>query len=261
MAEDPRWVRVQMWRPVREVLMAADQLFDEASRLREAFEAEPAGGQGGPPLAPPAAYARRRRALREALEARLDPALTEQLGLWQKHLAMTAIAAYADERERVALGPLADAWRLPLLQTELFEIDDGGDRFFAQLEELLRRADVHSLIFEIHLYCLRAGFVGRYRERRHDLERLQARVVERVRSDPPRRAAAPPAPPAPPPALARRRVGFVGFPLRYYLGALAALAALLIALRVVSNREVARSDLADECHARPGGGGAGGGAP
>jgi type IV/VI secretion system ImpK/VasF family protein len=163
---------------------------------------------------------------------------------------MTAIAAFADERERVALGPLAEAWRLPLLQAELFEIDDGGDRFFAQLEELLRRADVHSLVFEIHLYCLRAGFVGRYRDRRHDLERLQARVAERVRADQPRRAAQPP---APPPAGARRRVGFVGFPLRYYLGALAALAALLVLLRVVSNREVASSKLADYCEYRAAG--------
>lgn len=250
MSEDPRWVRVQMWRPVREVMQAADRLFDEAERLREASEAELAGAPAGPPPGQPAGYTRKRLAVREALEARLDPALSEALGLWQKHLAVTAIVAYIDERERVALGPLAVAWRLPLLQTELFEIDDGGDRFFAQLDELLRRADVHALIFEIHLYCLRAGFVGRFRDRRHDLERLQARLIARVRADQPRRASA-----APPPALPlarRQRVGFVGFPLRYYLGAIAAAVALFVGLRLASRREVERSRLADYCHYRAG---------
>lgn len=254
MPEDPRWVRVQMWRPVRETLEAAEALFAEAARLREVLEAEPGGATSGPPAAP-AAYTRKRRALREALEARLDPELTEALGLWQKHLAMTAITAFADERERVALGPLAETWRLPLLQTELVEIDDGGDRFFTQLEELLRRADVHAIIFEIHLYCLRAGFVGRFRERRHDLERLQERVAQRVLGGQGRR---PHAPLILPEAPARRRVGFLGFPLRYYLGALGAAIALLVGLRIASNREVAGSRLAEFCKVqaddRPAGG-------
>lgn len=249
MSEDPRQARVQMWRPVREVLVSADRLFDEAERLREASEAEPADAPAGPRPGQPAGYTRKRLAVREALEARLDPALTEALGLWQKHLAVTAIVAHIDERERVALGPLAVAWRLPLLQTELFEIDDGGDRFFAQLEELLPRADVHALIFEIHLYCLRAGFVGRYRDRRHDLERLEARLIARVRADQPRRASAAPLalPPGP-----RQRVGFVGFPLRYYLGAIAAAVALFVGLRLTSRREVEHSRLADYCHHRAG---------
>lgn len=243
MTEDPRWVRVQMWRPVRDALEAAEALFAEAVRLREVLEAEPGGPESGPP-APPAAYARKRRALREALEARLDPELVEALGLWQKHLAMTALTAFADERERVALGSLAEAWRLPLLQTELVEIDDGGDRFFAQLEELLGRSDVHALIFEIHLYCMRAGFVGRLRDRRHDLERLQARVAQRVLAGHGRR---PHAPLLVPDAPARRRVGFLGFPLRYYVGALGAAIALFIGLRVASSREVADSRLAEYC--------------
>lgn len=254
MADDPRWARVQMWRPVREVLVAADQLFEEAESLREASEAEPVGrpvvAAAGPP-APPASYARKRRALRDALETRLDPALIDHVGLWQKHLAMTAIAAFIDERERVALGPLADAWRLPLLQTELLEIDDGGDRFFAQLGELLGRADVHALVFEVHLYCLRAGFVGRLRDRRHDLEKLQAKVVARVRAEQPRRPSPPVAPPSPP---VRRRVGFITFPIRYYMGALAAVVAMFVTLRIASNREVAGSKVAAYCERRVGGG-------
>jgi hypothetical protein len=267
MRDDARWTRVQMWKPVREVFQAADALFEEAERLRGVAESEAGAPSPGPtrgkpaaasptsPMSPtspggqPAAYARRRLALCEAIEARLDPTFTDTLGPWQKHLCVTAIASFIDERERVALGALAEAWRLPLLQAELLEIDDGGDRFFVQLQELLARADVHEVVFEIHLLCLRAGFVGRYRDRRHELDKLTEHVIARVRKGPPSRAALV-VPDAPSP---RRRVGFVGFPLRYYVGVGVLVAGVFTALRVVSNREVRHSNLAESCHYHDGG--------
>ena len=254
MRDDPRWTRIQMWRPVREVLQAAGELFEEADRLRAAAEVDAGAGpppiamprgNAGPPLpAVPPAYLRRRRALRELFEARLDPALTDRLGTWQKHLCVLAMASFIDEREQVALGSLAEAFRLPLLQTELFDIDDGGDRFFTQLQELLRRADIHELVFEVHLLCLRSGFVGRFRDRRHELDKLIERVVERVRAGQPPGAAL--ATTAAPPARPHR-VGFVGFPVRYYVGVGALALALFVILRVISDREVRGSNLAEYC--------------
>jgi hypothetical protein len=258
MHDDPRWIRIQLWKPVRLVFQAAGELFEEAERLRGAAEAEaaapppvPARGKlAPPPPGAPAAYLRRRRAVRELIEGQLDPVFTDHLGPWQNHLCTTAIVSFIDERERVALGALADAWYLPLLQTELLGIDDGGDRTFAQLHELLARADVHDLVFEVHLLCLRAGLVGRYAGRRHELDRIAGWVIDRLRHRPPRRAAVvPEAPPA-----ARRRIGFVAFPLRYYLGVAAVVAAAFLGLRIVSGREVARSHLADYCHYHDGGG-------
>jgi type IV/VI secretion system ImpK/VasF family protein len=277
MHDDVRWTRIQIWKPVREVFQAADELFEEAERLRRAAEGEPAGaapmappaagqppaaaappppparGRPSPPpgrLAPqppgaPAAYLRRRRAVREAIEAQLDPALTDHVGLWQKHLCVIAVVSFIDERERVALGALAETWRLPLLQDELLGIDDGGDRFFTQLQELLARADVHEMVFEVHLLCLRAGFVGRYRDRRHELEKLTGWITHRLRQHVPRRPALV-VPEAAAPA--RRRIGFIQFPLRYYLGTAVALVAVFGLLRMLSNREVERSNLADYCH-------------
>jgi type VI protein secretion system component VasF len=278
MHDDVRWIRIQMWKPVREVFQAADQLFEEAERLRGAAEAEadgppapvPARGKPAPPPGAPAAYLRRRRALREAIEAQLDPVFTDHLGPRQKHLCVTAIASFIDERERVALGALADAWQLPLLQSELLGIDDGGDQFFAQLHDLLARADVHELVFEVHLLCLRAGFVGRYAGRRHELDKLTGSVVDRLRYYLPRQGAMPapdaspssspsPASPASPsPGVVasppRRRIGFLQFPLRYYVGAAVAVAGMFAALRILSDREVARSNLAEYCHYHDGGG-------
>jgi type IV/VI secretion system ImpK/VasF family protein len=170
---------------------------------------------------------------------------TEHVGSWQKHLCVIAIASYIDERERVALGGLAETWRLPLLQTELLEIDDGGDRFFTQLNELLARADVHELVFEVHLLCVRAGFVGRYRDRRHELEKLTGWITHRLRQHEPRRALMVV---SEPPATRRRRIGFIQFPLRYYLGAALAIVGVFATLRIASSREVDRSDLASYCH-------------
>ena len=36
MHDDARWTRIQIWKPVREVFQAADELFEEAERLRRA---------------------------------------------------------------------------------------------------------------------------------------------------------------------------------------------------------------------------------
>src|SRR4029079_484865 len=105
--------------------------------------------------------------------------------------------------------------------------------FFTQLQELLARADVHEMVFEVHLLCLRAGFVGRYRDRRHELEKLIGWMTPGLRQHAPRRAAMivaeTPAPPA------RRRVGFIQFPLRYYLGTLVALVGVVRLLGLLAN--------------------------
>jgi type IV/VI secretion system ImpK/VasF family protein len=251
MRDDVRWNRIQIWKSVREVFAAADELFDEAERLRGAAEAEadaeapPLPRGKAPPPGAPAGYLRRRGAVREAIEAKLDPVLTEHIGPWQKHLCVTAVACFVDERERVALGALAETWRLPRLQSELLEIDDGGDRFFTQLQELLARADVHELVFEVHLLCLRAGFVGRYRDRRHELDKITGWLTHRLVQHRPRRPATlvPEAPPT-----QRRRVGFIQFPLRYYLGVAALAVTAFAMLRVLSGREVEHSSLAQDCH-------------
>lgn len=249
MRDDVRSARIEMWKPVREVFEAAEALFEDAGRLRSAAEAEPAPVRGKPGAPPPppgvsAAYLRRRQALREAIEVRLDPVLIEQLGPWQKHVCVVAIVSYLDERERLALGGLVEPDRLVPIQRELLGIDDGGDRFFQQLQELLARADVHELVFEIHLLCLRAGFVGRYRDRRHELDKLIGWVVDRLRYYRP----PPAAPLAAPDAPRRNRVGFVHVPVRYYVGVALLVVAIFAALRIVSEREVAHSNLAEYCH-------------
>lgn len=161
---------------------------------------------------------------------------------------MIAVTAFVDERERIALGPLTDAWRLPLLQAELLQVDDGGDRFFVQLLELMGRADVHELVLELHLLCLRAGFLGRYRDRRHDLGRLVDQLGARIQASAPARPPLAAAGAAP----RRPRVGFVAFPWRLYAAALVAIVLVFVAMRAASDHEVSHSHLG-ECGAETGG--------
>lgn len=240
MSDDARWIRIGAWKPVREVFERAARLIEEAERLGKTGAAEV------PPPEAPRGYQRLRDDLREAIKARLDPVLTDHLGARQKRQCLIAIVSFIDERERVALGALAGAWKLPLLQAELLQIDNGGDLCFEQLGELLERPDeVHELVFEIHLLCLRAGFVGRHRDHRHELDKLTGRLAGRVRGHHPHRAAVGGGGAPPPP---RGRIGFIRFPLRYYLGVAAIIAGVFVALRIASSREVDRSNLADYCH-------------
>jgi type VI protein secretion system component VasF len=235
--DDPMWGRVQIWMLVRSVLERAGELFRDGERLRDLALA------GEPAPAPPALYGKRRAALRESLSM-ADAALTAYVGGRQRYQCLVALLAYLDERERVALGGLADGWGLAPHQRELLDIDDGGDRFFDELADASARRDTHGLVLEIFLFCLRSGFVGRLRDHRFQLGATIAELTERVRRDQPLRAE-----PAVVGTAGRRpRVALVGFPARYYLVAGSVIALLFAALRLVSHREVVHSDLAADCH-------------
>ena len=104
-----------------------------------------------------------------------------------------------------------------LVQDTLFHIDNGGERFYLTLDEALNERDPPALLLEVFYYCLKDGFLGRYEA--HDpgraayLERLAQRLapapVLRLSLAEPRRPRSERAP----------------FPLRYYLRALAGMAA------------------------------------
>jgi hypothetical protein len=235
--DDPMWGRVQIWMLVRAVFERAGELFRDGERLRDAALA------GEPQPAPPALYGKRRAALRESLSM-ADAALTAYVGGRQRYQCLVALLAYLDERERIALGALAEGWGLAPHQRDLLDIDDGGDRFFDELADASARRDTHGLVLEIFLFCLRSGFVGRHRDHRFQLDRTVAELTERVRRDQPLRVE----PAAEVVAARRPRLALVGFPARYYVIAGGLVVGLFAALHLVSHREVVHSDLAEDCH-------------
>jgi type IV/VI secretion system ImpK/VasF family protein len=235
--DDPMWGRVQIWMLVRSVFERAGELFRDGERLRDAALA------GEPAPAPPPLYGKRRAVLRESLSM-ADAALTAYVGGRQRYQCLVALVAFLDERERIALGGLAEGWGLPPHQRELLDIDDGGDRFFDELADASARRDTHGLVLEIFLFCLRSGFVGRHRDHRFQLDQTVAELTERVRRDQPVPVAAVTAAPA----ARRPRLALIGFPVRTYVVAGGLVALLFAGLHLVSHREVVHSDLAVDCH-------------
>lgn len=254
--------RVEVWTKVRDVCATAGELLREAKRLRaeegtddREHSADPAARDV--PKGPPATYSRRRQALRQALLTGLRPLLVHQTGEQQAALGLEPMVIAIDERERLALGPLAKRWSLPRLQVELLEIDDGGDHFYEMLRRHLDGSGTHPLVFELYLLCLEQGFLGRYEGREPERQAVIDRLVERVRREYPQRALAPAAgaliPFAEGPAAVddgrRHKVTFISFPYRYYLGAACVAVSLFIALRVHAHHVVTRSAIGCACSA------------
>ncbi|MBU1341554.1 MAG: DotU family type IV/VI secretion system protein [Proteobacteria bacterium] len=50
----------------------------------------------------------------------------------------------------------------PLLQKELYEVDNGGELFYNILDSILRKPQTSEFIFEVNYFCLKHGFQGKY---------------------------------------------------------------------------------------------------
>lgn len=94
-----------------------------------------------------------------------------------------ALLIHYDERELANASQRPAGPREPLLQTKHCNLYDGGELFFVYLEDALRSPATPSLVLQLFLFCLRAGFCGRYssatdpgREALH--EELCQRVVK-----------------------------------------------------------------------------------
>jgi type VI secretion system (T6SS) protein DotU len=157
--------------------------------------------------------------------------------VWERILS--AILIHYDERELAVVGQQTSMPRAALLQTEHCGIYDGGERFFDQLEDALRAASTPRLVLQLFLFCMRAGFCGRYADASHP-ERMacQEELCRRVAKDRgARRQHAP--------ARARRtRIQGVGFPYPVYVVAVACVLGVWFALGALAEaHQAARSGL------------------
>ncbi len=88
------------------------------------------------------------------------------------------ITVHTDEMLLSAAGSMASQWEL--LQSELFDMDFGGDEFYERLEARLSDDETHSFVLEAYYFCMSDHFGGRYRgneARRQDyMDLLRARI-------------------------------------------------------------------------------------
>jgi type VI secretion system protein ImpK len=79
-------------------------------------------------------------------------------------LAAFAVIAFVDESVLNCPHPMFGDWHRKPLQEEVFGGHTGGEVFFQNLQDLLRRQDSEDAadLLEVHQLCLLLGFRGRY---------------------------------------------------------------------------------------------------
>ncbi|MEL6187889.1 MAG: DotU family type IV/VI secretion system protein, partial [Myxococcota bacterium] len=117
------------------------------------------------------------------LRSRLDSGLSSR----EARSVLYPLVIHIDELAGKALGARVSEWRP--LQKDFFDITDGGEEFFARLDELLTKEDTLPLALEVALFCLKDGFVGKYGQYPGKLEDSRRMLGARIPvQDPPMKA-------------------------------------------------------------------------
>ncbi|WP_437308031.1 DotU family type IV/VI secretion system protein [Sorangium sp. So ce388] len=131
------------------------------------------------------------------------------------HYVLFPIVVHFDELVRLVSRGATTRWEP--LQSELYDVDNGGELFYARLEERLRQAETPPIVFEVFYFCLSDGFRGMYQGDEKKIAEYKARLDVRIPKKPVEEAdeGAEGAP-----------VELVRFPVQYYAVAIAAIAGL-----------------------------------
>ena len=68
----------------------------------------------------------------------------------------------------------------PTLQKELFDIEDGGVLFYDTLDDLLRKPQTPTFVYEVYLLCLNHGFQGKYNDNAVKLSEYKKKLSEKI---------------------------------------------------------------------------------
>ncbi len=103
-------------------------------------------------------------ALRAELRNQLDflkVSLSDVHNERDTYMILFPIVAQIDEIiQNNILNPVDVSW--PLLQKELYQIENAGEVFYEILEDILNKPQTPTSIYEVYYFCLRYGFRGRY---------------------------------------------------------------------------------------------------
>jgi len=111
----------------------------------------------------------------------LKATLAEQYSERDTYIVLFAVVAQIDELIQTNfLHTMNISW--PLLQKELFQIDNSGEVFYEILDDILPKPQTHTFIYEVYYFCMRYGFRGRYENNpvkvTEYLKKLQARLKQ-----------------------------------------------------------------------------------
>lgn len=122
--------------------------------------------------------ARLRSELRNKLDA-LKDSIGRDLSENETYLVTFPLVLLCDEMVMSSL-PKQQQPLWFLLQSELFQINFGGDVFYDFVDERLAKPDTPTIVFEVLLYCLSAGFVGKFGIDAGKVQRYKGLLSERI---------------------------------------------------------------------------------
>ncbi len=153
----------------------------EISRLLErtlAVDSTRLGERAPMLLLDPATLTKLNTELRNKLDALRDN-LNRELTENETYLVMFPLVLLCDEMVMTRLSKEQQtSW--PLLQSELFQINYGGDVFYDFVDERLEKPDTPPIVFEVLYFCLAAGFVGKFGESGGKVQRYRTLLSEQI---------------------------------------------------------------------------------
>ena len=122
---------------------------------------------------------------RKEVRAHLDllrAELLEELSERDSYFVLFPIVAFFDEIVQTCfLDENQMSW--PPLQKELYQIDDAGEMFYESLEEILRKPQTISFIYEIYYFCLNHGFKGKYNDNPLKISEYKKKLQKKIPAD------------------------------------------------------------------------------
>lgn len=114
------------------------------------------------------------RKLLDALRKELSRALREH----EVYSVLIPIVIYCDELANAVTRGAPRQWEP--LQSEKFNIENGGELFYWSVEERLRQQETPPLVFEVFYFCLNDGFVGMHQGDPRKIDEYKDRLRKRI---------------------------------------------------------------------------------
>lgn len=122
------------------------------------------------------------KTLRDDIRTRLDELrgdLAKVLSEREVYQVLFPLTIHYDELVLRRLSPTEQtAW--PLLQSERYGINDGGDVFYSFADDRLANAETPPLVFEVLYFCLSDGFIGRYANDAAKIAGYKSKLAARI---------------------------------------------------------------------------------
>ncbi|MFT3765641.1 MAG: DotU family type IV/VI secretion system protein [Minicystis sp.] len=159
------------------------------------------------------------RRLLDILRRDLSRGLSEH----EVYSVLIPIVIYCDELANAVTRGSLQRWEP--LQSEKFNIENGGELFYWSIEERLRQPETHPLVFEVFYFCLHDGFVGMHAGDARKIEEYKDRLRKRI----------PVLPTVAAPRKERLAPKIVSFPWKYYAAAVGFTFAIYLVLRWIAS--------------------------